>query len=63
MPSARVDHVEAVSAETAVTQPREIALYARSFAALSSLAVYGSDARSIIMRELDDLLRDDAPRR
>lgn len=57
----RLVHVEAVSAEIAVTQPREIALYARSFAALSSLAVYGSGARSIIMGELENLLRGEAP--
>lgn len=55
----RLVHVEAVSAEIAVTQPREIELYSRSFTALSELAVYGPDARSIILDELEDLRRSD----
>lgn len=55
----RLVHVEAVSAEIAVTQPREIDLYCRSFGALATLAVYGADARGIIMDELNDLRRED----
>ena len=51
----RVVHVEAVSAEIAVTQPREVELYARSFAALAELAVYGRDARAVITDELGQL--------
>jgi transcriptional regulator with XRE-family HTH domain len=56
----RLVHVEAVSAEIAVTQPREIELYSRSFAALSGLAAYGAPARSIVMAELEDLRIDDS---
>jgi transcriptional regulator with XRE-family HTH domain len=55
----RLVHVEAVSAEISVTQPREIDLYARSFAALAKLAFYGTGARRIIMDELENLQRDD----
>lgn len=53
----RLVHVEAVSAEIAVTQPREIELYARSFVALSELALYGREARSLIVEELENLHR------
>jgi transcriptional regulator with XRE-family HTH domain len=55
----RLVQVEAVSAEISVTQPREIDLYARSFAALAKLAHYGAGARRIIMNELEELQRDD----
>lgn len=48
-------HIEAVSAEISVTSPREIALYARAFAKLSQSAVYGPDARRLIMEQLGDL--------
>jgi transcriptional regulator with XRE-family HTH domain len=48
-------HVEAISAEIAVTQPREIALYGKAFQRLSELAVYGAAARSLITSELDGL--------
>ncbi|GAB1641936.1 helix-turn-helix domain-containing protein [Krasilnikovia sp. MM14-A1259] len=51
----RLVHVEAVSAEITVTQPREIDLYLRAFAALAGSAVYGSAARDLIMTELDAL--------
>jgi transcriptional regulator with XRE-family HTH domain len=44
----RLVHVEAISAEVSVTQPREIALYGRAFSALAGLAVYGAGARSMI---------------
>lgn len=47
--------VEAISAEVSVTQPGEIALYARAFAALAQLAVYGSAARELIMQEIANL--------
>jgi hypothetical protein len=39
---------ELVSAQVTVTQPREIALYARAFEHLSNLAVYGKAARALI---------------
>lgn len=54
----RLVHVEAVSAEIAVTQPREIELYLRSFAALAQLANYGANARKILLAELEALQSD-----
>ena len=48
-------HVEAVSAELAVTQPREIALYARAFSVLAGQAAYGTRARALIMEQLERL--------
>lgn len=40
--------VETPSAQLTITQPREVALYARTFAELSAMAVVGSAARRII---------------
>ncbi|WP_405144077.1 helix-turn-helix transcriptional regulator [Sphaerisporangium sp. NBC_01403] len=40
--------VETLSAELTVTQPREVALYARAFTELAELAVYGASARTLI---------------
>jgi transcriptional regulator with XRE-family HTH domain len=51
----RLVHVEAVSAELTITQPREIALYARAFSALAGQAAYGTRARSLILDELERL--------
>jgi hypothetical protein len=51
----RVVHVENVSAEVAVTQPREIALYARAFHELSGLAVHGRAAKAFIEAALAEL--------
>jgi transcriptional regulator with XRE-family HTH domain len=51
----RVVHVENVSAEVAVTQPREIALYAKAFEELTGLAAYGQQARARIEAALTDL--------
>ncbi|MEV6306096.1 helix-turn-helix transcriptional regulator [Actinoplanes sp. NPDC051861] len=48
----RLVHVEAVSAELTITQPREIALYARAFSALAGQAAYGDKARGLILDEL-----------
>jgi transcriptional regulator with XRE-family HTH domain len=48
----RLVHVEAVSAELAITQPREVALYDKAFRGLAALAVYGSGARTLVSREL-----------
>ncbi|MFD7092271.1 Scr1 family TA system antitoxin-like transcriptional regulator [Streptomyces sp. NPDC056641] len=47
--------VETYSAEFSVTQPREIALYARAFDLLKASAVYGRAARALIRSALDDL--------
>jgi transcriptional regulator with XRE-family HTH domain len=51
----RLVHVEAISAEISVTQPREIALYLRAFAELAKAAAYGANARTLIMNELNAL--------
>jgi transcriptional regulator with XRE-family HTH domain len=54
----RMVHVEAISAEIAVTQPREVALYAKAFHSLSGLAVHGAQARSLIGQALGRVRRD-----
>lgn len=46
-------NVELVSAHLTVTQPGEIAEYARTFAELSAIAVYGAQARSLITSAID----------
>ncbi|MFG1919656.1 hypothetical protein [Micromonospora sp. NPDC048898] len=48
-------HVEAVTAELAVTQPREIALYVRAFEGLAAEAVYGDVAGELIRQALRTL--------
>lgn len=53
----RLVHVEAISAEIAVTQPREIGLYTKAFQTLSEAAVHGGDARNLIAMELATLRR------
>jgi transcriptional regulator with XRE-family HTH domain len=50
-------HVETVSAEVAITQPREIALYAKTFRELARWAHYGSEARELISDRLAELRR------
>ncbi|MGW6599453.1 helix-turn-helix domain-containing protein [Streptomyces sp. NPDC055036] len=52
---ARLVLVETYSAEFSVTQPREIALYAKAFDLLKASAVYGRAARALIRSALDDL--------
>jgi transcriptional regulator with XRE-family HTH domain len=47
--------VETLTAEINVTQPREIADYARAFADLSTMAVYGDAARLLITAAIDSL--------
>jgi transcriptional regulator with XRE-family HTH domain len=47
--------VETVSASLTITQPRDIALYARVFEQLKRSAVYGRDARRLIGQALHDL--------
>ncbi|EST27604.1 helix-turn-helix domain-containing protein [Streptomyces roseochromogenus] len=47
--------VELVSAEVNVTQPSEIALYIKAFEQLRTMAVYGADARALIVRAIDAL--------
>ncbi|MFQ6145441.1 helix-turn-helix domain-containing protein [Streptomyces seoulensis] len=48
-------NVELVSAHLTITQPGEIAEYARAFAELSAVAVYGARARSLITAAIDAL--------
>ncbi|WP_308117911.1 helix-turn-helix domain-containing protein [Streptomyces buecherae] len=48
-------HVELVSAQLSVTQPREIAEYERTFTELARLAVYGKPARALITAAIDAL--------
>ncbi|WP_369390003.1 helix-turn-helix domain-containing protein [Streptomyces sp. CG1] len=47
--------VELVSAEVNITQPSEIALYVKAFEQLRTMAVYGADARALIVRAIDAL--------
>ncbi|WP_405771361.1 helix-turn-helix domain-containing protein [Streptomyces sp. NBC_01538] len=47
--------VELLSAEVNVTQPSEIALYVRAFEKLRSMAVYGADARALIVKAIEAL--------
>jgi hypothetical protein len=46
-------HLETVSAEVNVTQPREITLYSKAFAALADQSVTGTAARALIAAALD----------
>jgi transcriptional regulator with XRE-family HTH domain len=48
-------HVELLSAQVTVTAPSEITLYARAFDKLAELAVYGTQARSLITAAVDAL--------
>lgn len=47
--------VELLSAQVSVTQPSEIALYLKAFEQLRSMAVYGADARALIVKAIDSL--------
>ncbi|MFF4514789.1 Scr1 family TA system antitoxin-like transcriptional regulator [Streptomyces mirabilis] len=47
--------VELVSAEVKVTQPFEVALYVKTFELLRSMAVYGAEARELILRAIEAL--------
>ena len=51
----RLVQVETISAELTVTQPREVALYAKAFARLQESAVYGRTVRELIIRALSEL--------
>ncbi|MGC5361833.1 helix-turn-helix domain-containing protein [Streptomyces sp. DT24] len=52
--------VELLSAQVNVTQPSQVALYLRAFGELRGMAVYGAEARSLIVRAIDALGRDGA---
>lgn len=47
--------IELLSAQVNLTQPSEIALYLKAFEQLRSMAVYGGNARALIMSALDAL--------
>lgn len=46
--------IETPTAELAITQPREIAVYLRTFRELAAMAVYGSHARELISQAAAD---------
>ncbi|MFI6495248.1 helix-turn-helix domain-containing protein [Streptomyces sp. NPDC050564] len=47
--------VELVSARVKVTQPSEVALYIKTFEQLRSMAAYGAQARTLIVKAIDAL--------
>lgn len=51
----RLVHVETISAELSINQPRELALYAKAFQQLAHQAVTGAAARSLVTAALDQL--------
>jgi hypothetical protein len=48
-------NVELISGWLTLTQPREIAMYAKTFSELSQLAVRGAQARTLITAAIDGL--------
>ncbi|MFJ5608744.1 helix-turn-helix domain-containing protein [Streptomyces sp. NPDC093221] len=50
----RVNH-EPLSASVKITAPDEVAQYVRAFAAFHQHAVYGADARALIVKAIEDL--------
>jgi hypothetical protein len=51
--------VETPTAELTITQPREVAVYARTFAELSSMAVNGAAARALVAGAIQSLGEDE----
>jgi transcriptional regulator with XRE-family HTH domain len=51
----RLVHVESISAELTINQPREIALYVRAFEEVARQAVFGRAASVLIANALDEL--------
>lgn len=47
--------IETLTARVTVTQPSEIALYLRAFEELRSMAVYGAEARALVVRAIEAL--------
>ncbi|MFI7414569.1 helix-turn-helix domain-containing protein [Streptomyces sp. NPDC049627] len=47
--------IELMSAEVNITQPSEIALYIKAFEQLRSMAVYGAEARALIVKAIEAL--------
>ncbi|MFK0151214.1 helix-turn-helix domain-containing protein [Streptomyces sp. NPDC090493] len=48
-------HVELLAAKVTVTAPGELDIYLRAFARLTELAVYGAEARALILKAIDAL--------
>ncbi|MFD4502113.1 helix-turn-helix domain-containing protein [Streptomyces sp. NPDC058457] len=48
-------HVELLAAKVTVTAPGELNIYLRAFARLAELAVYGAEARALVLRAIDAL--------
>ncbi|PSL01595.1 helix-turn-helix protein [Haloactinopolyspora alba] len=53
----RLVHVETISAELTISQPREIALYSRAFDELAKQAVVGEPARQLVTSALEQRRR------
>lgn len=51
----RLVSVELVSARVRINQPSEIALYVKAFEELRSMAVYGADARALVLKAIEAL--------
>ncbi|KOV60663.1 DNA-binding protein [Streptomyces sp. NRRL WC-3618] len=51
----RMVSVELVSARVKITQPSEIALYLKAFEQMRGMAVYGADARALIVKAIEAL--------
>ncbi|AYD81630.1 hypothetical protein SEA_KROMP_29 [Streptomyces phage Kromp] len=51
----RLVSVELVSARVRITQPTEISLYSQAFEELRGMAVYGADARALVLRAIEAL--------
>ncbi|MFQ6144118.1 helix-turn-helix domain-containing protein [Streptomyces seoulensis] len=51
----RLVTVELVSAEVTVTQPDEVTQYLNTFERLRAMAVYGADARALVLRAIEAL--------
>ena len=48
-------HVELLAAKVTVTAPGELGIYLRAFARLTEMAVYGAEARALILRAIEAL--------
>lgn len=51
----RLVSVELVSARVRINQPSEVALYVKAFEQLRSMAVYGAQARELVLRAIESL--------
>jgi hypothetical protein len=53
----RMVMIETYSAELTITQPREVAVYAKAFSWLSQAAVYNEQARALVRNALNKPLK------